>query len=204
MGHVAVEVVGLEDGALHRSRRHGGEPGDEGDRRLGALRGDLYPPGIGPRRIVPDEVETEHVDVEVPGAVLVADRKREQLDVGDRHGGTKGKRLLTRQAPSEEVLDSVYPTGAVLVGNSIGGNIPARLAITRPDLVKALMITDSTSFERPLRLPGRAFCSLMSSPRFVRGIYRSAPIAPWSPLPVTPTTWPRRSPLEAEEPNSRS
>ncbi len=44
------------------------------------------------------------------------------------------------------------------------------MAITRPDLVKALMIIDSSGFERP-RLAGRAFCSLMSSHRFVRVIY---------------------------------
>jgi pimeloyl-ACP methyl ester carboxylesterase len=35
----------------------------------------------------------------------------------------------------EELLDSLTPAGAVLVGNSVGGNVAARLAIRRPDLV---------------------------------------------------------------------
>jgi pimeloyl-ACP methyl ester carboxylesterase len=80
-----------------------------------------------------------------------------------------GEEQLTRMV--QEVLESLCPTGAVLVGNSIGGNVSARLAITRPDLVKGLMIIDSSGFERPLRLAGRAFCSLMSHPTFLRGIY---------------------------------
>jgi pimeloyl-ACP methyl ester carboxylesterase len=75
---------------------------------------------------------------------------------------------LTRAV--EELLDDLAPAGAVLVGNSIGGNIAARLAITRPDLVKGLMIIDGGGFEKP-RVPSRVFCALMSRPRFVRGIY---------------------------------
>jgi pimeloyl-ACP methyl ester carboxylesterase len=70
-----------------------------------------------------------------------------------------------------EILESLCPGGAVMVGNSIGGNVGARLAITRPDLVKGLMIIDSSGFERPLHVAGRAFCRLMSHPRFVRAIY---------------------------------
>jgi pimeloyl-ACP methyl ester carboxylesterase len=80
-----------------------------------------------------------------------------------------GEAALTQMV--EEVLDSLCPAGAVLVGNSIGGNVSARLASTRPDLVKGLMIIDSSGFERPLGRPGRFFCTLMSHPRFVRAIY---------------------------------
>jgi pimeloyl-ACP methyl ester carboxylesterase len=80
-----------------------------------------------------------------------------------------GEAQLTQMV--EEILDSVCPTGAVLVGNSIGGNVVARLASTRPDLVKGLMIIDSSGFEQPLKLAGRVFCTLMSHPRFVRAIY---------------------------------
>ena len=80
-----------------------------------------------------------------------------------------GEVQLTRMV--EEVLESLCPGGAVLVGNSLGGNVAARLAASRPDLVKALMIIDSSGFERPLGRAGRAFCTLMSHPRFVRAIY---------------------------------
>ncbi|HTU78309.1 MAG TPA: alpha/beta hydrolase [Solirubrobacteraceae bacterium] len=80
-----------------------------------------------------------------------------------------GEVELTRMVA--EVLDALCPGGAVLVGNSIGGNVSARLAITRPNLVKGLMIIDSSGFERPLQLAGRLFCSLMSRPTFLRGIY---------------------------------
>ena len=79
-----------------------------------------------------------------------------------------GELQLTKMV--EEVVESLCPTGVVLVGNSIGGNVSARLATMRPDLVKGLMIIDSSGFERP-RLAGRAFCTLMSRPAFLRGIY---------------------------------
>jgi pimeloyl-ACP methyl ester carboxylesterase len=70
----------------------------------------------------------------------------------------------------EELLDSLTPDGAVLVGNSVGGNVAARLAIRRPDLVKGLMIIDGGGFEGSGR-SGRVFCALMSRPWFVRRIY---------------------------------
>jgi pimeloyl-ACP methyl ester carboxylesterase len=70
----------------------------------------------------------------------------------------------------EELLDSLVPAGAILVGNSVGGNVAARLAIRRPELVKGLVIIDGGGFEGP-SLPGRLFCSLMSHPGFVRRVY---------------------------------
>jgi pimeloyl-ACP methyl ester carboxylesterase len=70
----------------------------------------------------------------------------------------------------EELLESLTPAGAVLAGNSIGGNVAARLAIRRPDLVKGLMIIDGGGFENP-SLFGRVFCALMSRRWFVRGVY---------------------------------
>jgi pimeloyl-ACP methyl ester carboxylesterase len=70
----------------------------------------------------------------------------------------------------EELLDSLTPGGAVLAGNSVGGNVAARLAIRRPDLVKGLVIIDGGGFEGT-RLPGRVFCALMSHAWFVRRIY---------------------------------
>jgi pimeloyl-ACP methyl ester carboxylesterase len=70
----------------------------------------------------------------------------------------------------EELLDSLTPDGAVLVGNSVGGNVAVRLAIRRPDLVKGLMIIDGGGFEGS-RLSGRVFCALMSRPWFARRVY---------------------------------
>jgi pimeloyl-ACP methyl ester carboxylesterase len=70
----------------------------------------------------------------------------------------------------EELLDSLTSAGAVLVGNSVGGNVAARLAIRRPDLVKGLMIIDGGGFEDP-SLSGRVFCALMSRPWFARRVY---------------------------------
>jgi pimeloyl-ACP methyl ester carboxylesterase len=70
----------------------------------------------------------------------------------------------------EELLDSLTPGGAVLVGNSVGGNVAGRLAIRRPDLVKGLMIIDGGGFEGS-RLSSRVFCALMSRPWFARRIY---------------------------------
>jgi pimeloyl-ACP methyl ester carboxylesterase len=74
----------------------------------------------------------------------------------------------------EELLDSLTPGGAVLVGNSVGGNVAARLAIRRPGLVKGLMIIDGGGFEgsgSASGVVGRVFSALMSRPGFVRRIY---------------------------------
>jgi pimeloyl-ACP methyl ester carboxylesterase len=70
----------------------------------------------------------------------------------------------------EELLDSLTPGGAVLVGNSVGGNVAARLAIRRPELVKGLVIIGGGGFEGS-SLSGRVFCALMSRPGFARRIY---------------------------------
>jgi pimeloyl-ACP methyl ester carboxylesterase len=70
----------------------------------------------------------------------------------------------------EELLDSLTPGGAVLVGNSVGGNVAARLAIRRPELVKGLMIIDGGGFEGVSPF-GRVFCALMSRPWFARRVY---------------------------------
>lgn len=72
----------------------------------------------------------------------------------------------------EELLEALAPAGAVLVGNSVGGNVAARLAIHRPELVKGLVIIDGGGFEGPQPL-GRVFVSLMSRPGFLRRIYPS-------------------------------
>jgi pimeloyl-ACP methyl ester carboxylesterase len=78
--------------------------------------------------------------------------------------------VLTRVV--EELLEALTPTGAVLVGNSVGGNVAARLAVQRPELVKGLVIIDGGGFERSQPL-SRAFVALMSHPGFVRRIYPS-------------------------------
>jgi pimeloyl-ACP methyl ester carboxylesterase len=70
----------------------------------------------------------------------------------------------------EEFLESMTPAGAVLVGNSVGGNVAARLAIRRPELVKGLVMIDGGGFEGS-RPSGRVFVRLMSRPGFVRRIY---------------------------------
>src|SRR5580693_2119591 len=84
-GDVAVEVVGLEHGALDRARRHRREPGDERDRRLRALGRDLDPALVRAHRVVADELEAEHADVELAGPVLVGDGERDELQVSDSH-----------------------------------------------------------------------------------------------------------------------
>ena len=96
---------------------------------------------------------------------------------GESPAGTTPAAELPLAQRVEEILDALTPGGAVLVGNSIGGNVAARLAIRRPDLVKGLVIIDGGGFEyssdsgRLSRLAGRVFCALMSRPGFVRRIY---------------------------------
>jgi pimeloyl-ACP methyl ester carboxylesterase len=89
---------------------------------------------------------------------------------GQSPAGTAPSTELRLAQIIEELLESLTPGGAVLAGNSIGGNVAARLAIRRPDLVKGLMIIDAGGFEES-RLPARLFCTLMSRPWFARGVY---------------------------------
>lgn len=71
---------------------------------------------------------------------------------------------------AEEFVATLAPTGAVVVGNSVGGFAAARLAIRRPELVRGLVIVDGGGFGgRPPHV--RAFCALMARPRFLRAIY---------------------------------
>jgi pimeloyl-ACP methyl ester carboxylesterase len=95
---------------------------------------------------------------------------------GQSPAGTMPSTELRLTQIVEELLDSLTPAGAVLAGNSIGGNVAARLAIMRPDLVKSLMIIDGGGFENP-SLFGRVFCALMSRPWFARSIY---PLFSWA------------------------
>ena len=89
---------------------------------------------------------------------------------GGSPAGTAPSTELRLARIVEELLDTLTPAGAVLAGNSAGGNVAARLAIRRPDLVKGLMIIDGGGFEGS-RLSGRAFCALMSRPWFARRSY---------------------------------
>ncbi len=71
---------------------------------------------------------------------------------------------------AEELVEGLTPDGALLLGNSVGGFAAGRLAIRRPELVRGLVLIDSGGFGT--RSPGvRAFCALMSRPRFLRRIY---------------------------------
>src|ERR1035437_1418013 len=71
---------------------------------------------------------------------------------------------------AEQLVERLAPTGAVVLGNSVGGFAAARMAIRRPELVRGLVLLDSGGFAgRPLQV--RAFCALMSRPWFLRRIY---------------------------------
>lgn len=92
---------------------------------------------------------------------------------GESPAGTTPATELPLAQRVEELLDALTPAGAVLVGNSIGGNVAARLAIRRPDLVKGLVIIDGGGFEGAggSGRAGRVFVALMSRPWFTRLIY---------------------------------
>jgi pimeloyl-ACP methyl ester carboxylesterase len=67
----------------------------------------------------------------------------------------------------EDVVDGLGLTGAVLIGNSVGGFAAARLAITRPECVAGLVLVNTGGFV-PLGPMTRAFCRVIGSPAFVR------------------------------------
>ncbi|CDO88882.1 alpha/beta hydrolase [Mycobacterium triplex] len=67
----------------------------------------------------------------------------------------------------EDVVDGLGLTGAVLIGNSVGGFAAARLAITRPECVAGLILVNTGGFV-PLGPMTRGFCRFIGSPAFVR------------------------------------
>lgn len=71
---------------------------------------------------------------------------------------------------AEEAVAQLAPNGAIVLGNSVGGFAATRVAIRRPELVKALVIIDGGGFAgRPPHV--RAFCALMAKQWFLRAIY---------------------------------
>ena len=85
---LGLQVAGLEDQAAQRAGRHRLEPGHQGERGLPARDADLEPALARPHLDVGDQLEAERAGTEVPGPVLVSDRHREQLKVGEVHAPT--------------------------------------------------------------------------------------------------------------------
>jgi pimeloyl-ACP methyl ester carboxylesterase len=94
------------------------------------------------------------------------------------HGESPSTDLVTGPLMAdvlEDFVDALNLEDIVLIGNSIGGSAAARLAITRPELVKGLVLVNTGGFvpNNPLTM---AFCRLMGAeavtrrvmPRFVR------------------------------------
>src|SRR5882757_4620133 len=105
----------------------------------------------------------DHHDYDELRALLPARFRTVSLDWpahGDSPAG-RGAATAMRFADIAELLvQQLAPGGAVVVGNSVGGFAATRLAIRRPELVKALVIIDGGGFSgRPPHL--RAFCALM-------------------------------------------
>lgn len=74
-----------------------------------------------------------------------------------------------------EFLDALKLPPALFIGNSLGGNVAARLAILAPERVLGLVLVSSGGFTAH-NLATRAFCALQGSrfafsPRFFAGLY---------------------------------
>jgi pimeloyl-ACP methyl ester carboxylesterase len=70
----------------------------------------------------------------------------------------------------EDVIDAVASEPVALIGNSVGGFAAARLAIRRPERVRALVLVAGGGF-RPVGPPERLFNWAMSHRRFMRVCY---------------------------------
>jgi pimeloyl-ACP methyl ester carboxylesterase len=71
----------------------------------------------------------------------------------------------------EDAIDELGVGPATFMGNSIGGFSSARLAIRRPELVRALVLVDSGGFV-PQHVGTKLFCSIMGRPATIRRVYR--------------------------------
>lgn len=80
----------------------------------------------------------------------------------------------------DDIVDALNLEDIVLIGNSVGGSAAARLAITRPELVKGLVLVNTGGFV-PNNLLTAVFCRLMGTeavtrrvmPRFVRAYMKA-------------------------------
>jgi len=77
---------------------------------------------------------------------------------------------MTFAAAARDAVAALAPEGAIVIGNSVGGYAAARLAIDRPELVRALVLVDSGGFDEP-SLRARLFCAAMARPALLRRIY---------------------------------
>ena len=117
----------------------------------------------------------DHHDYDELRALLPARFRSISLDWPSHGASPPGQGPATAMSfadLAQELVAALAPGGAVVVGNSVGGFAAARLAIRHPELVKGLVIVDGGGWlGRPPQV--RAFCSLMSQPRFLRAIYPS-------------------------------
>jgi pimeloyl-ACP methyl ester carboxylesterase len=89
---------------------------------------------------------------------------------GESPAGSGDGSAMSLAAVAAEAVALLAPGGAVVLGNSVGGFAATRVAVERPDLVRGLVIVDGGGFQ-PRSPSTRAFCALMSRPRFLRAIY---------------------------------
>jgi pimeloyl-ACP methyl ester carboxylesterase len=88
------------------------------------------------------------------------------------HGESPSTDLVTGPLMAdvlEDFVDALNLEDIVLIGNSIGGSAAARLAITRPELVKGLVLVNTGGFvpNNPLTM---AFCRLMGTEALARRV----------------------------------
>lgn len=69
----------------------------------------------------------------------------------------------------EDLIDALALAPAIVAGNSVGGYCAARLAIARPEAVRALVLVDSAGFTRPSALT-RWFCRVQGREWVARAI----------------------------------
>jgi pimeloyl-ACP methyl ester carboxylesterase len=114
-----------------------------------------------------------HHDYDELRALLPARFRSISLDWpahGDSPSGRCAASAMRFADIAEELVATLAPGGAVVVGNSVGGFSAARLAIRRPELVQGLVVIDGGGFlGRPAQV--RLFCWLMAKPRFLKAIY---------------------------------
>jgi pimeloyl-ACP methyl ester carboxylesterase len=69
----------------------------------------------------------------------------------------------------DDIVDALSLKDVVLIGNSVGGSAAARLAITRPELVKGLVLVNTGGFV-PITPLTKAFCRLLGTEAVARWV----------------------------------
>jgi pimeloyl-ACP methyl ester carboxylesterase len=128
---------------------------------------EVHEAGAGPPLFLLHAAGHDHHDYDAVIPALAARHRVLAVDWPGAHGSRSAPPAAASTELYAGVLDDLVaalaPGGAALVGSSVGGHAALRLAVARPERVRALLLADSGGFVA-LDAAARLFCRLKGTP----------------------------------------